>query len=123
MLQEYKRQQKDLLVQDDFEISLIDWKNIKKRITEPGLPLSDAISHSRLWCNYVTNLSRVLCSFLLGPEDNKSDPSQVTTGRMAAPVTSSYSELSVKWMMRVLLTVFPCIKACSNENDLPNHLR
>lgn len=39
------------------------------------------------------------------------------------PVSSVYGELSIKWFMRVLLTVFPCIKACSNQNELPNHLR
>jgi hypothetical protein len=39
------------------------------------------------------------------------------------PVSSSYCELSIKWVMRVLFTIFPCIKACSNQNDLPSYLR
>ncbi|KAL9450104.1 hypothetical protein AB3S75_011937 [Citrus x aurantiifolia] len=123
MLQEYKQQRKNLDVQDDFQVSVFDLKNVKRRITEPTVPLSDNASYSQLWSDYVVKLSRVLCTFLLAPEDFKSDQGQAATSRVAIPVSSLYGELSLKWVMRVLLTVFPCIKACSNENELPSHLR
>ncbi|KAH9690313.1 BEACH domain-containing protein B [Citrus sinensis] len=123
MLQEYKQQRKNLDVQDDFQVSVFDLKNVKRRITEPTVPLSDNASYSQLWSDYVVKLSRVLCTFLLAPEDFKSVQGQAATSRVAIPVSSLYGELSLKWVMRVLLTVFPCIKACSNDNELPSHLR
>lgn len=123
MLQEYKQQRKNLDVQDDFQVSVFDLKNVKRRITEPTVPLSDNASYSQLWSDYVVKLSRVLCTFLLAPEDFKSVEGQAATSRVAIPVSSLYVELSLKWVMRVLLTVFPCIKACSNDNELPSHLR
>ncbi|KAK2659945.1 hypothetical protein Ddye_006478 [Dipteronia dyeriana] len=122
MFQEDKQQRKDLAVQDDFQMSGLDLKNVKKRLTELSVPVSENASYSELWSDYVVKLSRVLCSFLV-PEDAKPHHGQVTTGRIAIPVSSVYGELSIRWVMRVLLTVFPCIKACSNENELPSHLR
>lgn len=88
-----------------------------------SFPLLADASYSELWNEYVVKLSRVLCSFIVASEDIKSNHVQVNTGRVAMPVSSAYSELSIKWVMRVLLTVFSCIKACSNQNELPSHLR
>lgn len=86
-----------------------------------GLPPS--ASFSQFWNDYVVMLSRGLCSFLLVPEGPKSLNVQVSSGRLALPVSSSYCELSIKWVMRVLFTMFPCIKACSSQNELPSYLR
>lgn len=84
------------------------------------LPTSASFSH--FWNDYVLMLSRSLCSFLLVPEGSKSNV-QVSSGRLALPVSSSYCEMSIKWVMRVLVSIFPCIKACSSQNELPSFLR
>lgn len=86
-----------------------------------GLPSNASFSH--FWNDYVLTLSGSLCSFLIIPGVSKSLNIQLSSGRLALPVSSSYSELSIKWVMRVLFTIFPCIKACSNQNDLPSYLR
>ncbi|KAK9271394.1 hypothetical protein L1049_026984 [Liquidambar formosana] len=125
MFQEYKLQNKDLSSQDNFQMPVFESKNenhVEVYITEPSVPLSVNASYSHYWIDYVAKLGRVLCSFLLAPEDNKFHV-QVSAGRNAMPVSAVYGELSIKWVMRVLLTVFPCIKACSNQNELPGHLR
>ncbi|CAI8599127.1 unnamed protein product [Vicia faba] len=86
-----------------------------------GLPPNASFSH--FWNDYVLTLSRSLCSFLIIPGVSKSLNIQLSSGRLAFPVSSSYCELSIKWFMRVLFTIFPCIKACSNQNELPSYLR
>ncbi|VFQ86787.1 unnamed protein product [Cuscuta campestris] len=80
------------------------------------------LSHLYSWKNYVAKLSTVLFSFLLASGDSKPYKFQ-STQRSNLLLSSAYVELSVKWVIRVLLIVFPCIKACSNEKELPNHLR
>ncbi|KAL5988451.1 hypothetical protein ACLOJK_036215 [Asimina triloba] len=74
------------------------------------------------WNDYAVKLSRLLCSFLLAPEDMEFHCVQASVGRSAVPISLVYWELSVKWIMRVVHTLFPCIKACSNQNELPSHL-
>ncbi|TKY74425.1 BEACH domain-containing protein lvsC [Spatholobus suberectus] len=85
--------------------------------------LPSSASFSDFWNDYVVMLSRGLCSFLLVPEGSKSLHVQVSSGRLALPVSSAYYELSIKWVMRVLFTIFPCIKTCSSQNELPSYLR
>nr|CAD1832089.1 unnamed protein product [Ananas comosus var. bracteatus] len=75
------------------------------------------------WNEYSVKLSRALCSFLLPPEEINFHHDKVSASRCSLPVSLAYWELSVRWIIKVLLTVFPCIKACSNESDLPNHVR
>ncbi|XP_038715869.1 BEACH domain-containing protein B isoform X2 [Tripterygium wilfordii] len=125
ILQQYRQQNKDNSMQD----CLVPLSGIKDEngmettsLTAPNVPCPSDTSYSHLWSDYVVKLSEVLCSFVLAPEDIKS-PVPVTTGRIAIPVSLAYSELSIKWIMRVFLTVFPCIKACSNQNELQSHLR
>lgn len=110
MLQEYKQQSKDGLVQEKLYLLVTDAKGTN---TE----------YHGYWKNYVVSLSKVLTAFLLALEDSYSHDFQSSAGKPAMPVSSVYGELSVKWIMRVLLTVFPCIEACSNQNQLPNYLR
>ncbi|KAK6245788.1 hypothetical protein SCA6_008878 [Theobroma cacao] len=120
MLQEYKQQMKNSVPQDGSQTSIDN--NAKSGLAEPSAPLSEKASYHQLWNDCVVELSRVLSSFLLAPEDVKFLHGQATSGRIPMPISSVYTELSIKWVMRVLLTVFPCIKACSNQNELPNHL-
>ncbi|CAM8878100.1 unnamed protein product [Rhodiola kirilowii] len=73
------------------------------------------------WCAYVSKLSSVLYSFLLMSEDAKCSLHEVSPTKIV--ISSAYSELSIKWILRMLNTVFPCMKACSNQSILPHHLR
>lgn len=124
MLQEYKEKRNNLLAQDDTEITVSsDNDTTGKEVLETKLSSKSSIPYLKNWHDYVSKLSAVLFSFLLLPEDAKADKSQASTVKSSLPVTSAYGELSVKWIIRVLLTVFPCIKACSNQKDLPGHLR
>lgn len=96
---------------------------VKNRIAEISVALPANGSYCQLWCDYVLKLTGVFCSFLPSSEYIKSDDVDLSTGRIAVPISSSYGELSIRWVMRVLQTVFPCIKACSNQNELTSHLR
>ncbi|KAI8015885.1 BEACH domain-containing protein B [Camellia lanceoleosa] len=124
MLQEYRQQTNDLSGQEDFQILVSDSKNNNSKFhdTESSTELfvNFFIQH---WSDYVVKLSRVLAFFLLAPEDIKSHNVQVSAGRSTIPVSSLYGELSIKWFMGALLMVFPCIKACSSQNQLPSPLR
>lgn len=115
MVQEYMQQMKDLPLQDDPEMFFFDLND-----KSDGFIGS---SNTHLWNDVVIKLSRVLCSFIFYPEDAKSHSGQVVSNRIPAAISSVYVELSIRWVMRVLLTVFPCIKACSNQNELPSHLK
>lgn len=125
MLQEYTQQSKDLSGQHRNQISLIDLTNenpMKTSTSEHFVPLLTS-AYSQLWNEYIGKLVGILCSFLFAPEDSRSRNVEVSSGQVATPVSPVYGELSIKWVMRVLLTVFPCVKACSDQNELPNHLR
>ncbi|XP_050124229.1 BEACH domain-containing protein B-like isoform X1 [Malus sylvestris] len=126
MFQEYKQQTKNMPGQPDFQTPMIDFgseNNVKNHIAEASVALPANGSFSQLWSDYAVKLSRVFCSFLPASEDFKSHDLETSTGRTTVAVSSLYGELSIKWIMRVLHTVFPCIKACSNQNELPSHLR
>ncbi|KAL3514285.1 hypothetical protein ACH5RR_027002, partial [Cinchona calisaya] len=118
MLQEYKQQELKIVISDSEDVN-------SEVVNETRLSPPTAVNapDSQSWNHYVTNLSAVLSSFLLGSEDIRPQNVQPSTGRSTVPVSSAYLELSVKWLLRVLLTVFPCIKACSTENELPSRLR
>ncbi|KAK2977991.1 hypothetical protein RJ640_023529 [Escallonia rubra] len=124
ILQEYMQQGDHLSVQDDLVMRVSDPENDNNGsalVSKHCAPSRVNPSCFRYWNEYAVKLSRVLSSFLLSTEDIKSHHHQIPAGRTS--VTSVYGELSLKWIMRVLLTVFPCIKACSDQNELPNHLR
>ncbi|CAK9186584.1 unnamed protein product [Ilex paraguariensis] len=121
ILQEYKQKGTNLSMQDDSKMFLSDTRDITS-IDIHDTETSGPFSYSKYWKNHVVNLSRVLSSFLLPSEDIETHV-RPSAGRSALPVSSVYGELSIKWVMRVLHTVFPCIKACSNQDDLPSHVR
>ena len=126
MLQEYKLQALDSLGNKILRMHLFNSESenhTKNQIVEHGVALPAVVSYSQCWSDYVASLSRVLCSFLIASENNRSQHVLVSAGRTSAPASSLYGELSVKWIMRVLLTVFPLLKACSNQNEYPVHLR
>ncbi|XP_075088788.1 BEACH domain-containing protein B isoform X2 [Nicotiana tabacum] len=124
MLQEYEEKTDNLLAQDDMEITVSSDKDTTgSEVLETKLSSKPSTPYLKNWHDYVTKLSAVLFSFLLSPEEAEADKSQASTGRNSLPISSAYGELSVKWIIRVLLTVFPCIKACSNQKELPGHLR
>ncbi|KAK1322909.1 hypothetical protein QJS10_CPA02g00135 [Acorus calamus] len=75
------------------------------------------------WSAYAAKLSQALCSFLLTPDDIKVHQLQGSVGQSSISASISYWELAVKWFMKVLFTLFPCIKACSNQTVLPSHIR
>lgn len=75
------------------------------------------------WKGYCIKMSRALCSFLLAPKDFEFHKEQESVAQGSMPVSLAYWELSIRWIMKVISTVFPCIKACSNESKLPNHIR
>ncbi|KAI3896170.1 hypothetical protein MKX03_000290, partial [Papaver bracteatum] len=127
MLQEIQQQRVNSVHSDLCAPILVSKKdvNVKTPSMESLSTYSfDFGSCPQYWKDYAVKLSRVLCSFLLALEDIKFHHVQASSvGRSAVPVSSLYWELSIKWIMKVLLTVFPCIKACSYQNELPSHLR
>ncbi|KAK1395990.1 Beach domain-containing protein b [Heracleum sosnowskyi] len=83
----------------------------------------DNLEFHGYWNSYVVKLSKVLFSFLLELEDVYSDDFQSLAGKITLPVSSVYGELSAKWIVRVLFTVFPRVEDCSNQNQVPEFLR
>ncbi|XAR62071.1 hypothetical protein NMG60_11016666 [Bertholletia excelsa] len=123
MLQDYRLQMSSLSGREDFELLISDsGDKHSSKSNDPGLSQLSTTLYVQYWSEYAVRLSRVFASFLLAPEDFKSQ-SLVTAGGNTIPVSSAYGELSVKWFMRALLMVFPCIRACSEQNELPSHLR
>lgn len=119
MLQELQCQRVESSVESDTH----------KGILDPKISLSNSIVsqppflNSQSWNDYAVKLSRTFCSFILAPEDIEFNCVQASVSRSVTPISLLYWELSIKWVLKVLFIVFPCIKACSNENDLPSHLR
>ncbi|PIN12837.1 Conserved WD40 repeat-containing protein [Handroanthus impetiginosus] len=119
MLQEYKRR-KDSCGEDPMG----EFEGGKTITSEVGkAELSPGPSYLQHWKDYVARLSAALCYFLLEAKESKFCCIQPTLSRNSIMVSTVYLELSVKWFTRVLLTIFPCIKACSDQNEIPSHLR
>lgn len=125
ILQDHKEHVKLLSCQNKSQIPSSDLKEVNRSqrdAAESSASLGSDILYSQVWNAYIAKLSEVLCSFLFVPEAHNSH-AQVPATRAAVPVSSSYCEVSIKWILRILLAIFPCIKACSNHNVLPTHLR
>lgn len=123
MIQEYKRgkdsAEKDLVT--EFEGEKTNASEVLKADMSPLFP-SDP-SYLQQWEEYVARLSAALCDFLLEAEEAKFCRIRPTISRNTISVSAVYAELSMKWFTRVLLTVFPCIRACSDQKEIPRHLR
>lgn len=120
MLQELQGQRPESSVEADIHRDILDSKKISLSNSSLSQP---PFLNSQSWNDYAVKLSRTFCSFILAPEDIEFNCVQASVGRSVTSISFVYWELSIKWVMKVLFIVFPCIKACSNENDLPSHLR
>ncbi|XP_050379175.1 BEACH domain-containing protein B isoform X2 [Argentina anserina] len=126
MFQEYKKYSKAISGQQGSQMPAVDLgtgNTVDSHIAGVSVALLANGCYPQVWSDYVLELSRVLCSFLPSSEDVKSHDVELSAGRITVPVSTSYCGYSIRWIMKVLQTVFPCIKACSNENDLTSHLR
>ncbi|KAK1275118.1 hypothetical protein QJS04_geneDACA005726 [Acorus gramineus] len=126
MVQEFQQQMLGLSISGSRMISQISTadvhedKNFASESRFSGQSDGNAFSN---WSAYAAKLSQALCSFLLTPEDIKVHQLQGSVGQSSMSASISYWELAVKWFMKVLFTLFPCIKACSNQTVLPSHIR
>lgn len=93
------------------------------REAELSPPLLSDPTYVQHWKDYVTRLSTALSYFLLDAKENALCRVLPSSSRNTILVSTVYAELSVKWFMSVLHTVFPCIKACSDKKEIPSHLR
>ncbi|RLN08296.1 BEACH domain-containing protein B [Panicum miliaceum] len=75
------------------------------------------------WKEYSVKLSIALCSFLLPPKEIKYCPAPTDVSQFSLSISLAYWEQCARWIIKVLSTVFPCIKACAGETELPNHIR
>ncbi|PUZ74193.1 hypothetical protein GQ55_1G045900 [Panicum hallii var. hallii] len=75
------------------------------------------------WNEYSVKLSIALCSFLLPPKDIKYCPAPTDVSQISLSISLAYWEQCARWIIKVLSTVFPCIKACAGETELPYHIR
>lgn len=75
------------------------------------------------WIDYSIKLSNALCSFLLPLEDIGHCSDEIAISQIVLSIPSAYLEQSVRWIIRILMTVFLCIRACTKETELPNHIK
>lgn len=124
-LYDFEQRKEELCVEDDLGNSASTSKHeIDEKVwrKESSIVLS-AGEFIKYWHHYALTLGQSLCSFIVALEDTKCDSVEGSTCRHNLPVSSLFSEISVRWILRVLLIVFPCIKAYSNQGDLPTYLR
>ncbi|XP_071693148.1 BEACH domain-containing protein B isoform X2 [Rutidosis leptorrhynchoides] len=125
VFQEFMQKRSNSLAENDSKICSSDDSDSNTNSQSTGIAETSTsmnIPTCQYWSNHTVNLSKALYSFVLTSEDLRSHQVQ-SYGRSAFPVSSVYGELSIKFIMRVLLTIFPSIKAFSNQNELPSHLR
>ena len=75
------------------------------------------------WNDYSVKLSNALCSFILPSKDIDYWSDEIAVSQIAVSIPSAYLEQSVRWIIRILMTVFLCIRACTSESALPNHIK
>ncbi|XP_057532553.1 BEACH domain-containing protein B isoform X2 [Amaranthus tricolor] len=118
-LYDFEQRKEELCVEDDLgNLASTSKHKIDEKVwrKESSIALS-AGEFIKYWHHYALTLSQSLCSFIVALEDTKCDSVE------RLPVSSLFSEISVRWILRVFLIVFPCIKAYSNQDDLPTYLR
>ncbi|TKW23149.1 hypothetical protein SEVIR_4G274600v4 [Setaria viridis] len=74
------------------------------------------------WNDYSVKLSNALCSFICPSKDIEYCSDEIAVSQIAVSIPSAYLEQSVRWIIRILMTVFLCIKACT-KSELPNHIK
>jgi len=90
--------------------------------TLESFPSPVDILNTTEWNEYSVKLSKALCSFLLPPNEIRYCPGSTVT-QISLPISLAYWEQCARWIIKILSTVFPCIKACASETELPNHIR
>ncbi|CAD6338666.1 unnamed protein product [Miscanthus lutarioriparius] len=75
------------------------------------------------WIDYSIKLSNALCSFVLPSEDIGHCSDEIAVSQIVLSIPLAYLEQSVRWIIRILMTVFLCIRACTKETELPNHIK
>ncbi|XBI45636.1 hypothetical protein VPH35_110081 [Triticum aestivum] len=90
--------------------------------TLESFPSPVDILNTTEWNEYSVKLSKALCSFLLPPNEIRYCPGSTVT-KISLPISLAYWEQCARWIIKILSTVFPCIKACASETELPNHIR
>lgn len=90
--------------------------------TLESFPSPVDILNTTEWNEYSIKLSKALCSFLLPPNEIRYCPGSTIT-QISLPISLAYWEQCARWIIKILSTVFPCIKACASETELPNHIR
>ena len=125
MLQEYKQRKvssnKDYV--NEFEGRKGQASDVFEEHAHLLPPFASDPFYSQSWKDYVAKLSEALCYFLLDAKETALSHAVPASSRITTLVPAVYAGLSVKWFTRVLLTIFPCIKACSDQEEIPSHLR
>ncbi|XP_042020550.1 BEACH domain-containing protein B-like isoform X1 [Salvia splendens] len=125
MLQEYKQRKvssnKDSV--NEFEGRKGQASEVFEELAHLLPPFPSDPFYSQSWKDYVARLSEALCYFLLDAKETALCHAVPASSRIATLVPAVYAGLSVKWFTRALLTIFPCIKACSDQEEIPSHLR
>lgn len=75
------------------------------------------------WIDYSIKLSNALCSFVLPSEDIGHCSDEIAVSQIVLSIPLAYLEQSVRWIIRILMTVFLCIRACTKETELPDHIK
>ncbi|GJV36694.1 BEACH domain-containing protein B isoform X1 [Tanacetum coccineum] len=125
VFQEFMQKVSNLYVLDDTKIPSFDDSEGKTNIQNTGITETSSSVNTpscQYWSNYTVSLSKAFYSFVLTLEDLRSHQVQ-SSSRHTYPFSSVYGELSIKFIVRVLLTVFPSIKTFSDQTELPTHLR
>ncbi|KAL5212760.1 hypothetical protein ABZP36_023607 [Zizania latifolia] len=91
--------------------------------TSESFPSPIDILDTTEWTEYSVKLSIALCSFLLPPNEIRQACGTDDVSQISLPISLAYWEQCARWIIKVLSTVFPCIKACASESELPNHIR
>ncbi|XP_057837661.2 BEACH domain-containing protein B isoform X1 [Cryptomeria japonica] len=70
------------------------------------------------WGFHVAHLCRILCSFLVPSGNIDSLSSQFFSGQGSTGVSFSYLELATRWILKVLLSIFPGKSVCSHWEEM-----
>ncbi|KAM3295295.1 hypothetical protein ACQJBY_037900 [Aegilops geniculata] len=100
----------------------LDRQSTRNSPTLESFPSPVDILNTTEWNEYSVKLSKALCSFLLPPNEIRYCPGSTVT-KISLPISLAYWEQCARWIIKILSTVFPCIKACASETELPNHIR
>lgn len=100
-----------------FMIQMFHWQNDS---TKASLTL-DSVSGPTYsldrteWIDYSIKLSNAFCSFVLPSEDIGYCSDEIAVSQIVLSIPLAYVEQSVRWIIRILMIVFLCIRVCTKE--------